>query len=130
MCAAVVCKTPRPQQEEGELLLDECLLEGAPLILRCNTMPVQQAEAMEQLLRQVGDSGVCGWAAGQVVCGVTHSSSPFILRCSTIPVQQAEAMEHLLRHVGDSVVGVVETNSTCANPHAYSSSACFAFSLH
>jgi hypothetical protein len=49
----VVCKTPR-KEEGADLLLDECLLEGASLILRCNTMPVQQAEAMEQLLRQVG----------------------------------------------------------------------------
>jgi hypothetical protein len=37
-----------------------------PLHPARNTMPVQQAEAMEQLLRQVGDSGVCGWAAGRL----------------------------------------------------------------
>jgi hypothetical protein len=50
---AVGCKTPH-KEEGADLLLDECLLEGAPLILRCQTMPVQQAEALEQLLKQVG----------------------------------------------------------------------------
>lgn len=55
---AVVCKTPR-KEDNADLLFDECMLEGAPLIMRCNTMPVQQAEAMEQLLRQVRRLAAC-----------------------------------------------------------------------
>jgi hypothetical protein len=52
-CAAVAVSTPRESDAGYDLLLGECMLEGAPLIQRCNTMPVQQAEAVEQLLRQV-----------------------------------------------------------------------------
>jgi hypothetical protein len=52
-CAAVAVSTPHEAAANYDLLLGECMLEGAPLIMRCNTMPVQQAEAVDQLLRQV-----------------------------------------------------------------------------
>jgi len=42
------------RDEDRELESEECMGPGLSLIMRCNTMPVQQAEAMEQLLRQVG----------------------------------------------------------------------------
>lgn len=51
--SAVAVSTPHEDAAGHDILLGECTLEGAPLIMRCNTMPVQQAEAVEQLLRQV-----------------------------------------------------------------------------